>query len=167
MSNIQDVRAINKPQFSYAWEVLIRGLSTGSLEDLTFFAKSVSIPQSAVEQVIVNHKSSKSHYAGRDSAAHTVTVTFWDDENLKVFKFFQEWFDNLIINPINGGSVPRNLYTGEMEIKLMNNEDTDTTGVVKLTNCFPIDLSDIPLSYDSSEPLEVSVTLSYDVKTTE
>jgi len=164
MSNIQDVRAIHSPQKSYMWEVSITGTPASPLRELAFFAKTVTIPQSAVEQIMVNHKSSKSHYAGRDAAAHTATITFWDDEAQTIHSYFTDWMST-IRNPVTGGSVARDVYAGNVSIKLKNSEDTETTSEIVLSLAFPIDISDISLSYDSSEPVELSVTMSYDAKT--
>jgi len=165
MANIQDVRAINTPQKSYMWEVEIQGLSTGSLDAMAFYAKTISIPQTAVEQIIINHKSAKAHHVGRDSAAHTVTLTFWDDENQTLTSFFQEWMDILIHNPITGGSTSRDIYSATMLIRLKDSTDETVTGEIALGHCWPMDIAEIPLSYDSSEPVEISVTMSYDEKT--
>lgn len=159
---IQDVRAINNPQKSYMWEIEVRALSSGSIEDLKFYAKTVAIPQLAVEQVIINHKSDAARHAGRDASAHTVTVTFWDDENLSIINFFHDWMDNLIHNPNVGGGLTRDLYSADLVIKLKDATDDNVTGQFVLKHCFPIDLAEIPLSYDTSEPVELSVTLSFD-----
>ena len=164
MANIQNIRTVQSPQKSYMWEVEVRGLSTGTVQDMSFFAKTVSIPQNAVEQIIINHKASKTHHAGRDAAGHTVTVTFWDDETQTIHKFFHEWME-LILNQETGASVSRDLYTAEMVIKLKDSTDETVTSTITLSQTFPTDMAEIALSYDSSEPVEHSITFSYDVKT--
>ena len=157
MANIQNVRTVNTPQKSYMWEVEIRALSLGTLPALTTYAKTVTIPQSAVEQIIINHKAGKAHHAGRDSAGHTVTVAFWDDETGTIRKYMH--------NPITGSGTSRDVYAATMVIKLKDSADVETTGTITLGHVFPTDMSDISLSYDSSEPIEISVTFSYDEKT--
>ena len=164
MANIQDVRAIHNPQKAYMWEVEIQGLSTGSLNELSFYAKTVSIPQSAVEQMIINHKASRTHHAGRDASSHTVSITFWDDEARTIHNFFQEWMDNLIHNPILGGGVSRDLYAADLVIRLKDASDENATGTFRLARAFPIDIPDVPLSYDTSDVVEITVTLSFDEK---
>lgn len=166
MSNIQDVRAINNPQMQYMYEVDILGLSSGSLDNLTLYCKTVSIPQSSVEQTIINHKASKTHFAGRDASGHQVTITFWDDEALTIYKYFSEWFD-LIHNPVTGSGLSRDLYAAEMVIRLKDKSDQTTTGKITLGTVFPTDIPDVSLSYDTSEAIEISITLSFDEKTVE
>jgi len=163
MANIQEVRSINTPQKSYMWEVEVQGLSTGALQNFAFYAKTVSLPQSAVEQIIVNHKASRTHFAGRDAAAHTVTMTLWDDEAQTIYKFLNDWMQ-LIHNEVTGSSVSRDLYVADLVIKLKDSADENVTGTITLGHAFPMDLAEIALSYDASEPVEISVTFSYDEK---
>ena len=163
MANIQEVRSINTPQKSYMWEVEVQGLSTGALQNFAFYAKTVSLPQSAVEQIIVNHKASRTHFAGRDAAAHTVTMTLWDDEAQTIHKFLNDWMQ-LIHNEVTGSSVSRDLYVADLVIKLKDSSDENVTATITLGHAFPMDLAEIALSYDASEPVELSVTFSYDEK---
>ena len=163
MSTIQDVRAIHTPQRSYMWEVEVQGLSTGGLAEMSFYAKTVSIPQSAVDQIIINHKGSKTHHGGRDAAGHTTTITFWDDEAQTIAKYFDSWFRLILDNSVGSG-VSRDLYAANLIIKLKNADDTEVTSTITLTNAFITDIAEVPLSYDTSEPVEHSVTFSYDEK---
>lgn len=163
MANIQNIRATSSVQRSYMWEVEVQGLSTGGLDSLAAYAKTVSIPQSAVEQTIINHKAGKSHFAGRNAAAHTTTITFWDDESLTLTRYFQDWMD-LIFDPDTGAGVQRDLYRANLIIKLKDITDSNENGVIELSNAWPMDMAEVALSYDSSEAIEVSVTFSYDKK---
>jgi len=163
MANIQDIRAINTPQKSYLWEVDVQGLSTGGVQNMSFFAKTISIPQIAVEQIIINYKGLKTHHAGRDASGHTVTISFWDDEAQTIHKFFDDWF-NLVLNQENGASAGRDIYSADLVIRLMDSADENITSTIKLTKVFPTDMAEIALSYDSSEPVEHSITLSFDAK---
>lgn len=166
MANIQDIRAINSPQFSYMFEVEVQGLSTGGLQEFGFYAKTVSIPQSAVEQIIINHKAQKAHHAGRDAAGHTVTITFWDDEAQTIHKYMNDWMQ-LINNEQTGVGVTRDLYSADLVIKLKDKTDEVVTSTIRLTKAFPTDMAEVALSYDTSEPVEHSLTFSYDAKIVE
>ena len=163
MSSIQDLRSIHNPQKSYMWEVSITGGVASPLKELSFYAKTAVIPQSAVEQIVINHKASKTHHAGRDSSGHSVTLTFWDNEDQTIQRYFYDWMQT-IHNEVTGGAVTRDIYSANVVLKLRDSNDQNTTGSIRLTNAFPIDLSDISLSYDGSEPVEISVTMSYDSK---
>jgi hypothetical protein len=163
MASIQDIRTVQNPQKSFMWEVEVQGLSTGNIPNMSFFARTVSIPQNAVEQIIINHKAGKTHHAGRDAAAHTVTVTFWDDESQTIHKYFSDWMD-LMLNQETGSGVSRDLYSAEMVIRLKDSTDEVVTSTITLSTVFPTDVAEVALSYDSSEPVEHSITFSYDKK---
>lgn len=161
MASIQDVRAINSPAKQYLWEVEIRALSTGALGNLSTYAKTVSIPQESCEIVVINHKSSKTQHAGRDASGRQVTITFWDDQNKTVFGFFSKW-QQLIRNPITGAGVSRDLYSAEIAIKLLADDEKTVTSEFLLTRAFPTEMSDITLDYSASDAIEISATFSFD-----
>ena len=163
MANIQDLRAKHNPQFSYMFEVSVAG-SNFSSSGITAFAKTVSIPQVSVEQMIINHKAGKTHYAAKDASAHTVNLTFWDDESGTVYKFFNEWFE-LIQNPEDSSGIQRGSYIADTIIKLKDATDKTETASIVLSGSFPMEISDVQLSYDSSEAMEVNITLSFEKKT--
>ena len=164
MTDIQQVRAITNPQRAYQWEVTINGLSTGNNADLVFHAKTVAIPNSQVDTFAINYKAAHVYFAGRDSSSHTVTITFWDDESQKVREYFQNWFDTLMFNPLTGGQTPKNLYTADINLRLMDSSGDVSTAKIVLTDAFPSEIGDISLSYETSDALELSVTFMYDVK---
>lgn len=162
---IQDIRkTIHSPQKAYMWEVEIQGSAAGALQDLTLYAKSISIPQSAVEQLTINHKGGKSHYAGKDSSAHTVTATFFDDENQTVSKYFNDWFNTYVSDPSTANGSSKSEYAADIVIKMKDSTDENVTAQWKLSKSFPIDIGEVSLSYDSSDAIELSVTFSYDEK---
>ena len=165
MANIQDLRAIQKPQFSYMFEVDVTG-SNFSSNDITVFAKTVTIPQTAVEQLVINHKAGKTHYASRDASAHTATLTFWDDESGTVMRFFQDWLET-IQDPETMAGTSRDNYLADVNIRLKDSADNSTTATIKLGGCFVMEMSDITLSYDNNEAVEVSVTMSFETKLVE
>lgn len=163
MATIADVRGgITAPQFSWAWEVEIQGLA-GALQDMTLYAKSVSIPETANEQYVRDFKNSKTHYASRDASAHTVTLTFMDDESLTILNFFNDW-QALIRNEITGSGVGRDLYAADLVIRLQRSDGKTATGEIRLGHCFPTNISEVQLDYTNSEAIEISVTLSFDEK---
>ena len=165
MANIQDLRAKHNPQFSYMFEVDVTG-NNFSNNDITAMAKTVTIPQSSVEQMVINHKSGKTHYASRDAAAHTVSLTFWDDEDGTVHKFFNDWLET-IQNPETMAGTTRDKYIADVNIRLKNGEDNATTAKISLSGCWVMEVSDITLSYDNNEAMEVSVTMSFETKSVE
>lgn len=165
MSNIQDIRqTIHAPQKSYMWEVEIQGAQAGALGNLTLYAKTASIPQSSVEQMTINHKAGKTHFAGRDASAHTLTLTFWDDENGTVANYMNEWYTGYVSDPSTANSTDKSQYTAEIVLRLKDGSDTIETSRYRMTKAWPMEIGEQSLAYDSTEPLELSVIFSYDEK---
>lgn len=163
MATIQDIRGVGNPQRAYEWEVSLTTNSIGgNVSLLNRRAKSVSIPETSVDTIIINYKSRKAHYAGRSASPSTVTIVFWEDEDQNVYQFFKNWMEDKLTDSEVGGGVTADQYTADMFIKTLAHDSTTPTGTFRLTRVFPISIGDIQLSYDQSEHMEVSVTFSFD-----
>lgn len=164
MANIQDVRSTQSaPQRNYEYEVEILGNAVaGSIPLLTQRVQSVSIPETGVETIEINFKGNKAMYPGRDSSGHTVTITFWDDEDHNVYQFFKNWMENGVLNSVTGGGLTRDVMSTEVLVKQFAHDSTTVTGQHRLTHAYPITIGDVQLSYDSSEHMTVEVTMSFD-----
>lgn len=164
MSSIQEVRGVNTPQMSYEWEVEILGSpASGNLPILKERAQSAQIPEKSVEEIIINYKANQTRHAGRDSSPHTQTTVFWDDENNSVREFFDNWFENGILNTDAGGGLSRDLYAAQMIIRRLAKDSSTVTEEWMLTNVWPQTVGQGDLSYEGSETATVEVTFSYDV----
>lgn len=166
MANIQNLRTIERPQKAYMWEVEVQGLASGALADMAMFAQTVSIPQTSVEQIVKNHKGGRTHYAGRDASGHTVTVSFFDDEDMTIYSYFSDWM-GIIHDQDTAGSASRDQYASNLLIKLKDTEDETVTGRITLSKAFPTEIAEVSLNYDGSDTVEISVTFSFDRKTVE
>lgn len=164
MATIQDIRGVNNPQRAYEWEVKLYSTEVGSSEMniLTQRAKSVTIPETSVDTIVINYKSRKAHYAGRSASPSTVTIVFWDDEGHTVYNHFKRWMEERLTKSEVGGGVEADRYTSRMVIDMLKHDSQTVSGQFTLTRVFPISIGDIQLSYDQSEHMEVSVTFSYD-----
>lgn len=162
MATIQNTRTVGNPSRAYEWEVEIRGTSaTGQIPLLVERAQSVSVPETAVDQIEIPHKSRSAYYAGRDASGHTVEVTFWESEDHEIYRFMKNWMET-ISNSEVGGGVTRDLYGVEMVIRQMAHDSSTTTITHRLTHVFPTNIGDISLDYSSSEHTSLSVTFSFD-----
>jgi len=162
-TTIQNVRAMNNPQRAYEFEVEIYGGTfAGSLPILTQRVETASLPGSSVDTIEVNFKGGKSIHAGRDSSAHTTTVTFYDDEANEVYKFFKKWKDGSINDPLTGAALTRDLYAGEMFIKTFAHDSTTVTATHKFTKIFPTEIGEVNLTYESSEHIRFDVTFAFE-----
>lgn len=161
MATIQDVRAVHNPQRAYEWEVELFGGDSG-VSLLKERAKTISIPEKSVDTIIINYKSQKAHYSGRNASPSTVTVTFWDDEDHTVYNYFNNWLENKLTDSEVGGGVTADQYTANMVIRTLGHDSESVTGAFTLTRVFPTSIGDIQLSYEQSEHVEISVTFSFD-----
>lgn len=164
MANIKDIRdTVNAPQRAYEFEVAILG--NGALPILTNRVQNVSIPETSVETIEINFKSSKTIYAGRDASPHTVTVTFFDDETRATYTFFKNWM-NQIRNPVDGSGEDRGSYAASMVITTFKHDESTITGVDTMTKVFPTTVGEVTLSYDTSDHFTFDVTFSFDERIT-
>lgn len=162
MANIQDVRTVNNPQRAFEFEVeIVANTVIGNIPILTQRVETVSIPEKTLEVIEINYKGRKTFHAGRDASAHTVIVSFWDDEDQTVYNFFNNWIEN-INNSEVGGGLTRDLYAADMNIRRFAHNSETVVALNRLTKVFPTSIGDIQLSYETSEHMKVEVTFSYD-----
>lgn len=159
MATIEQVRGIT-PQMSYEWEVDILGPSTGGESALTAHAQTISIPETSVDVIEINFKSEKTSHAGRTASPRTMTISFIEDQDLTVYRFFKGWL-NLIHNEFDGGGVNRAAYIANIVIKQFQKDSETTTGTHSIIGAYPTTLGDVSLNYDSSEVMTVEVTFSF------
>ena len=160
---INNVRAMNNPQRAYEYEVdVFGGTFAGNLPILTQRVETVTLPSNSVDTIEVNFKGRKTLYAGRDASSHTFTVSFYDDEARDVYKFFRRWMDGSINDQITGAGLTRDFYAGEVLIKTFAHDSTTITGSSRMTKCFPTEVGDVQLSYESSEHFRFDVTFAFD-----
>ena len=150
------------PQRSYMWEIAILGRELNQiLGDIRFYAKTINIPQESVDNFYLNYMGNKVFFSGKDSSSHTLNMTFWDDENLTVYKYFKKWL-HLIKEPGAGRATTKKKHVSDIVIKLKDHLDILTNYEIKLINCAPNEIGDVNLSYDSGDAIEISVVLYFD-----
>lgn len=166
MANIQDIRDEYIPQLSYQFEVELLGNAlTGSgnaVQILTQRVQNANIPETAVGTIPVNFKDRQINYAGRDESGHTTTITFFEDQQHRVYTFFKDWMENGISNSTTGGGLTKDLYSIEMRIRQYESDGETLTGTHRLTHVYPTNIGEISLSYDASETMTIDITFSFD-----
>lgn len=161
ISNIRD--SADQPQMQFQFEVEIEGgLVVQKLKGKhTFRVNSVTIPETSVDTVEVNFKNSKVMFAGRDSSPHSLTVNFWDEQGMKLYRAFQQWHMQ-IRNPVNGGGLNKAAYKGAMVVRMIDVDGTSPNSVASFFNVWPSSVGDVSLSYESSDKISFDVTFAYD-----
>lgn len=160
-ARMADDKPVGDPQRSYMWEVSFPDSGVGaSTENLKFFAKNTGIPVMTGEVVKRWVGGVEYSYSGRDTSARTIRITFWDSQALEAYRYFASWFETT-----NEGSeglkVAQSEYKKPMNITMKDNSDTIETFRFEFTDCYPIEVSEVTLSYLESGEMVFDVTFSY------
>jgi hypothetical protein len=159
---INDIRAVDRPQKAYEFEVEILGSTiSGQLPLLTTRVENAAIPEVALEPITINYKGRKSIYSGRDASPHTISITFWDDESRATYKFMKSWINGALDETLGGGAT-RDLLATEMLIKMFAADSQTQTSTTRLTKVWPQSVGEITLNYTDSAHVTFTCIFSYD-----
>lgn len=165
-----------EPQRGYTWEVHIDApLSVTKLaptnlaahfnQALMYYAQAVSLPEMTVDIIEDNYLGEHYQHAGKQTGGKNATITFWDDQSLTVYGYFRNWM-NLVHTGGELGGTGR--QTGKLDyVRTIRTQLKDTTDFmvnleVKFVNAFCNSVSDIQNTYDSSDLMRVTVSLTFD-----
>lgn len=153
------VKARKEPQHAYRWEFLMRGIF-GIDEDLQFYAQRTAIPTMTQEVIRRRYAGTEYTYSGRENSPKVLRCTFYDNQDLEIYRFFHKWmntmndpFGNRKVNPIN--------YKKQTEIRLKDTTDGLITESFNFENCYPTEIGEAELDYSSSEVLTFDVMFTY------
>ena len=137
-------------------------LAKGSddLETTNIMCKSAALPGSNLGVIEVPFRGRTVKIAG-DRTFDTWTVTFFNDKDFKLRSFFEEWANKINTHEANTSELftPNNStgYTADLKVKQLEKDDTTTGSVLRqytLFYCFPTNVSQIDLAYDSNDQIE-------------
>ena len=137
-------------------------LAKGSddLETTNIMCKSAALPGSNLGVIEVPFRGRTVKIAG-DRTFDTWTVTFFNDKDFKLRAFFEEWANKINTHEANTSElfVPNSStgYTADLKVKQLEKDDTTTGSVLRqytLFYCFPTNVSQIDLAYDSNDQIE-------------
>lgn len=129
---------------------------------LTLFVRRVNIPGTQIE--------TKEYLSDRTPIDMPITyknsplkISFMCDPTYKHRQYFEEWM-HAVINPVSMTAGFYDEFISNIKIKTF-----DVTGnirsIMELTECYPVDVSDIELSYDEeSSVVTFDVTFTYKLK---
>lgn len=153
------IKAQKEPQHSYRWEFFVRGMF-GVDEDLHFYAQRTAIPTISQEVIRRRYCGKEYTFSGRESSPKIIRCTFYDNQELQIYRFFYKWMKqmndpstNRKVNPIN--------YKKEVEIRLKDNTDGIITESFRFENCYPSEVTEAELDYSSSGILTFDVMFTY------
>ena len=151
-------RKISEPQHAYCWEFTISGFSSD--QDVKLFAQELSIPSQEQEVIVKEFRGKKISYQGKDSSKKEISVTFYDTQDLYIYRFFYMWFRTMNELKTNNSVTPAN-YMKECKVTLLDTTEKISTGEYKFTQVFPISIDEVSLDYSSNEIMNVTVNLAY------
>lgn len=148
-----------EPQHAYRWEFLVHGF-LGDSEAVKFYAQNCSIPEKRNDPVKVSYCGSSFYYQGKSSSDKTLTVRFYDNQDLDIYKFIYLWYnlmtagrENAMVNPIN--------YMKSGEVRLLDTTERIITEQFVFQDMFPTNIGEVSLDYSASEIMTFDVTFQF------
>ena len=136
------------------------GKSADDLETTNIMCKSAALPGSNLGVIEVPFRGRTVKIAG-DRTFDTWTVTFFNDKDFKLRSFFEEWANKINTHEANTSELftPNNStgYTADLKVKQLEKDDTTPGSILRtytLFYCFPTNVSQIDLAYDSNDQIE-------------
>lgn len=160
IASLANLTPTNEPQRSYMFDITFFD-AVNPDNELKFFVKSIALPGESREPIVVNHLDDTMTFSGRNSSDKRLVITFWDDQTLKIQRFLQDWIE-LTGNYNERDAVNKSRYTKEAVVYMKDTTDFIVTGKFSLSNCFPIEIGEVNLSYEESGVVEVQATFTFD-----
>lgn len=138
------------------------GASTALGTDLTnILCKSAALPGSNLGVIEVPFRGRTVKIAG-DRTFDTWSATFFNDKNMELRGLFEEWAN--LLNTHEANTAPRFLpdsagsgYMASLYVTQLEKDDSAEGSAIrtyKLHHCFPTNISQIDLAYDSNDQIE-------------
>ncbi len=145
------------------------GTGANSDKDLIdLLCKSAALPASNLGVIEVPFRGRTVKIAG-DRTFDTWTATFFNDKDMKVRSYFEQWLEAM--NTHNGNNSPlfrpnqSDGYMAEVRVKQLEKNSTQRGSILReytLMHAFPTNVSQIDLGYDSNDQIsEFSVEFQY------
>ena len=122
--------------------------------------KSAALPGSNLGVIEVPFRGRTVKIAG-DRTFDTWTATFFNDKDFKLRTYFEEWANS--INTHEGNTAPLFIpnnsdgYMAELQVDQLEKDDSEEGAILRrysLKHCFPTNVSQIDLAYDSNDQIE-------------
>tara|TARA_B110000858_G_scaffold41708_1_gene47647 strand:- start:798 stop:1325 length:528 start_codon:yes stop_codon:yes gene_type:complete len=128
------------------------GYAGGDSNLVSFLCKGAQLPASVVGQVDVPFRGQVLKVAG-DRTYENWTVTIINDDLFKGRDAFERWMNGINQNKTNQGLVSPQAYQADMIIEQLTRDDL-VSKTVTVRGAFPINVSAIDLSYDTTDAIE-------------
>jgi len=150
-----------------------------ALKDFEFLCRSGSLPSATLGTIEIPMNGGRRLKMGGDRTFAEWTSTVLNDENFKLRSIMESWQNDIVktnyeittslgnrsaaIGALAASSTAGGLYGTVQIFQLKEDGSSVKGGSYKLINCWPSDISQIDLSYDTTDAVEdFTVTWTYD-----
>lgn len=152
---IQGVRNI-EPQRAYLWEVNFPNPFTPDGDNTSLYAQQTAIPAAIVENLKRYYAGVEYSYPSRDMSPRIFRVTFYDNDELINYRFFEAWRQATSNTREQYKTAPA-VHNRDIELKLLDTTNSSNVATFLMYNCRPTEISEATLAYDSSSLLTFDV----------
>jgi len=150
------------------------GFAATDFASFEFLCRSGSLPSATMGTIEIPMNGGRRLKMGGDRTFTEWTSTVLNDENFKIRSLMEKWQNNIVktnfeITSTLGnrsaaiGGTTSGLYGTVMIYQLKEDGSSAIAGGYRLVNCWPSDISQIDLSYDTTDAVEdFTVTWTYD-----
>ena len=153
------IKPMKEPQHAYRWEFLMSGIF-GIKDEIQFYAKRAAIPPVTHETIRKRYAGKEYTFSGRDSSPRVVTVQFWDNQDLEIYRFFSKWMNHMNNYHLNSKVNPIN-YQKRVMLRLKDTTDGIITEEFSFLDCYPHEIGEVSLDYSSSSEVSFDVTFVF------
>lgn len=128
------------------------GYAGGNSELTSFMCKAAQLPSSVVAQIDVPFRGRQLKVAG-DRTFENWTITVINEATMEVRNSFERWMNGINEHRAGTGLVNPVDYQADLTIEQLGRDDS-ILKTVNLRGAFPVNVSGIDLSYDTTDALE-------------
>jgi hypothetical protein len=152
---------MKQPQLAYMWEIEFIDPVTGDANNtLKYYAKAAAIPPVIHETIKRYYMGVEYSYASKDISPRVFRCTFYDNQSLEAYRFFYRWKELC-----NSGEDARMMnpesYKTQVTLILKDTSDSIVNDRFYMLDCYPTEISEVALSYNTSEEITFDVMLSF------
>jgi hypothetical protein len=131
-----------------------------ALVPATYMCTAASLPGTVLNAAIVHYRGREVKFAG-DRVFSPWQATFLNDTNFSARGIVERWMNVMEERTIKVGATTPLFYYGMIEVWQLNRNGARMRGY-QLTDCFPVDISDVGLAYNANDTISsFSVTWQY------
>lgn len=122
-------------------------------ELMSFMCKGAALPASVVAAIEVPFRGRVLKVAG-DRTFENWTVTIINDNSFEIRDSMERWMNSIIAHSGNiAEEIDPGQYQADMSVTQLNRKEEETK-VYNIVGAFPVNVSEIELSYDSNDAIE-------------